>query len=139
MPSATIRTLASRQRTRMVPIWRSTDSTRRPPRAAGACRPAGGMPAGPAAPSRTVSCIKLSPLTDRFAGGGSPGGGSGLCVGDGAGAFDEFHVGGRAFVPGLGGLVLGDVVLGDEQQPGVGLWWGDEPAGDFEQVQVQHR
>src|SRR3712207_4298393 len=125
MPRATIRTLASRQRTRMVPVRRSTDSRRRPRTAAGVGCPAGPPPAGLVVPSRTVSCIVVAP---RW-----------LFVGDGSGAFDEFHVGGRALVPGLGGLVLGDVVLGDEQQPGVGLRWGDQPAGHLVQIQVEHR
>src|SRR5918992_4127622 len=46
---------------------------------------------------------------------------------------------GRPLEPGLGGQVWIDVVLGHEQQTGVGLRGRDEPAGQLVHPQGQHR
>src|SRR5580658_855045 len=58
-------------------------------------------------------------------------------VRDGPGGPRKVLLCGRRALEPAGQVVLGEVALGDEAQPGVGVRRDDRPAGDVEQVQVQ--
>src|SRR4051812_47417706 len=61
-----------------------------------------------------------------------------LSMCDRAGSRYDHLVRRGTLVPGLGALVRAEVVLGDEQQPGVGLAGRQQTAGDLVEIEVEN-